>query len=160
MKKNGNEWLQCSTSVTLYQLDKRILESNIEWLNDNIINGAQVLLKQQFPTLTGFMSPQLSKRKELFTPVLRNTSFIQVLNIGESHWITVSNIDPCNHTLSNSAVSVYDSGSPARVNRETRRMICSIMKPATDQLHFDLINIMLQPNGSDCGVLLLHVQRN
>ena len=49
-------------------------------------------------------------------------------------------------------MSIYDSGSPARITRQTRQLICSLMKPATSQLRFDLVNIMLQPNGSDCGV--------
>ena len=153
VKEDSNEWLALS-NVTLYRRDKLILESSVEWLNDNIIHAAQMLLKKQFSHINGFMCPQLSKRKELFKPVPHNTPFIQLLNADKSNWITISNTDPGN-CHSNKAVSVYDSGSPVRVNRETRVMACSIMKPKADKLHFDLVNIMLQPNGSDCGVFAI-----
>ena len=60
-----------------------------------------------------------------------------------------------NQSHSNDTVSVYDSGSPARVTRNVRIAVCSIMKPKCDILHFDLVNIKPQPNGSDCGVFAL-----
>ena len=153
-KEDPDEWLKFPR-ITLYTRDKRILESAVEWLNDNIIHAAQLLLKKQFGSIGGFMVPQLGDRKQLFNPVFPNTPFIQILNVGGSHWITVSNIDVGNQSHSNDTVSVYDSGSPARVTRNVRIAVCSIMKPKCDILHFDLVNIKPQPNGSDCGVFAL-----
>ena len=128
------------------------IRDKVEWLNDNIIHAAQLILKKQFGDISDFMVPQLGDRKQLFNPVLPNTPFIQILNVDRSHWITVSNIDIVNKSHSNDAVSVYDSGSPARVTWNVKAAICSIMKPKCDTLHFDLVNTMPQPNGSNFAV--------
>ena len=161
-KADTNEWLKLPT-ITLYMHDQLILESAVEWLNSNIIHAAQVLLKSQFPSIYGLTVPQLGDRKQnlMFIPIPPATPFFQILSIDKSHWVAISNTDVGNHShccdavsiYMTDAVSIYDSGSPSRITRQTRQWICSIMKPATSQLRFDLVNIMLQPNGSDCGIL-------
>ena len=62
----------------LFVRDKLILQST-EWLNDGIINAAQLLLKRQVCSeIKGWQSPQLSKRVSLFRAIPENTPFIQI----------------------------------------------------------------------------------
>lgn len=153
VKSDPNLWLP---QLQLYIRDKRIIESSFEWLTDSIICAAQFLLKQQSKQkISGWMNTQLVKRKQLFLPVPPNARFIQILHVDGSHWITVSNIDINNDSVYSDAVTIYDSGFPANVAVITKKAICSIMKPKADMLRFDLANLQVQPNGSDCGLFAI-----
>ena len=65
VKQDQSMWLP---GLNLYKRDKQIIESSFEWLTDSIIDAAQQLLKKQ-TGISGFMTPQLAKRKEMFPPV-------------------------------------------------------------------------------------------
>ena len=62
--------------------------------------------------------------EEKFPPVPQNSSFIQVLNVANCHWITVSNIDIRGKMYYNDAVCVYDSGI-AHVSFSTKKPFVS-----------------------------------
>lgn len=126
-----------------------------EWLNDGIIHAAQSLLRQQTKAkVFGWQSSQCSKRKGLFCPLPPNSPFIQILHVQGCHWITTSNVDPCDGDFNcrRQAVDIYDSGRAPTISLSTKKMICSFMKPNTNTLHFDLMNIQDQQNSYDCGV--------
>ena len=80
---------------------KEVLQSR-QWLDDKIINVAQAMLKAQHPLVGGFQDIALAQKLAM-TP--EPGEFIQLLNVGSQHWITVSNIG-CNTPFS---VKVYDS---------------------------------------------------
>ena len=156
VKKDPGIWI---ANLNLYRRDKSILESSTEWLTDNIIEAALLLLKKQSKkhhkrTVHGWMSPQLSKREQLFDSVKPNSPFVQIVH-KDGHWITVSNIDTANKSHFNDSVTIYDSGYPSSISFEMKRIICSIMQPQVDTLHFDVANVQAQPNGSDCGVFAI-----
>ncbi len=64
----------------------------------------------------------------------------------------MSNIDINNHSQFSDAVMIYDSGYPVAVSLAIKKAICSIMQPKAPKLHFDIVNVMSQTNGSDCGL--------
>ena len=78
-----------------------------------------------------------------FPPVPRNSKFVRVLNIAESHWIVVSNINA--PTTSTQSVCVYDSGF-YRISHTTKKAICQLVQCSADTLLFDVMNIQRQPN--------------
>ena len=148
VKQEQSMWLP---GLNLYKRDKQIIESSFEWLTDSIIDAAQQLLKKQ-TGISGFMTPQLAKRKEMFPPVPPRTPFIQVIHADGCHWITVSNIDVCSKTEFRDAVAIYDSSLSGSVSLSTKKVICSLVHSRSDTIIFDVANCMSQPNGSDCGV--------
>ncbi len=86
--------------VTLYE-EHRLILSSPEWLDDDIIRASQNLLKEQFPLVGGLQAPALAE-KNAMEP--QSGEFVQILCVGQNHWITVSTIG-CPQGL----VRVYDS---------------------------------------------------
>ena len=85
-------WINCNiddgTTITLYaESKKRILQSNY-WLADSEIYAGQKLLKKQHPFISGFHSASI--RGNLVTP--EPSEFIQIINMGGSHWVCLSTI--------------------------------------------------------------------
>ena len=115
------------SSLGLYQHDREVLLSD-RWLNDNIVCATEKLLSQQTKdaNIYGWQSPQLVKTK------------FQVLNVHQSHWITISNISIHDDTHSNNSVSIYDSDFYARPSLSTRMQICSLVKPTSKLFKFDV----------------------
>ena len=149
VKGGPRYWLP---QLGLFESDKEVIES-YQWLNDNIIRGAQSVLKQQCQgKIDGWMNTQLTKRKKLFNPIHPSTDFVQVLHVSESHWLTVSNISLAK---TKDRILVYDSSLPTSLKLPTKKAICSIVKPATDIFNFDIVDVQRQPNLVDCGVFAL-----
>ncbi len=146
----------------LFMEDKAILQSSC-WLNDNIICAAQCLLKKHTEgDILGFQSTQLCKRKKLFNSLPPKVPFIQVMNVNESHWITVSNIRARTDSAGNvdiypDTVCVYDCNwcTKSKISLTTKQEICSFYKPTSSKVHFEYVNVDRQPNSSDCGVFAL-----
>ena len=82
-------------------LFRSILENNQSWLNDNIINAAQTLLKSKYGT-PGLQNTVLAAA--LQGCIVGGEEFVQVLNSGGNHWLTISTIG-CPY----STVNIYDS---------------------------------------------------
>ena len=66
--------------------DKRCLEGG-DWLADRIINAAQKLLQKAHPHVGSLQSSILG---ETLAFTVQRGDFVQILNIANSHWITVS----------------------------------------------------------------------
>ena len=71
------------------------------WLDDDIINAAQFMLKQQHPKVGGLQSTTLSEK---FTMEPQPGKFVQVMLINGNHWITISTIG-----CQKSSINVFDS---------------------------------------------------
>ena len=84
---SSNAWLQTG-NCQLKEDEKAILASKDMWLNDLIINAAQYLMAKQFPHIGGFQDTVLQSNLS-FT--VQNGEFVQILNKGSNHWITVKN---------------------------------------------------------------------
>ena len=134
------------SDLGLFFEDKKILQSD-EWLNDNIIQAAQVLLKGQFGSdIAGWQSPLLGQVAQFKTVI--DKPFLQTMHIS-NHWILVSNMP---YIKESNNIYIYDSLltsiSDAIVNT-----VCSFFKwRATDHFNFDMVNLQRQTNSYDCGV--------
>ena len=127
-------------------------------LTETMIMSIQYLLKNQtHRKIFGWQSTVLCQRKELFKSLPPKMPFIQVLHVNNNHWITVSNIRPNSDTVYPDSVCIYYSNWSAKssLGHTTRQHICSFLKSKATKLHFDIINVDKQVNGSDCGVYAL-----
>ena len=115
-----------------------------DWLDDMHMDAASSLLSSQFPSLCGFYSTLLGQN--LSFPVTRE-SFIQILNAGGNHWITVE------HTQSFS-VNVFDSKFctiPMDVKMQIAALLCCTSSRITTRFH----KTQSQIGSSDCGVFAI-----
>ena len=137
------------SDLRLYKNDYEVLHSN-QWVNDNIINAAQKLLQRlSNDTIKGWQSPQLCKTQ--FVPLPPFARFVQILHVSEDHWVTVTNIRP-GGTISNDTAFIYDSLLRKGLRMETKKQIASFMRPKAQLLWFELMNIQMQANYTDCGL--------
>lgn len=140
------------TDLNLSYHDRNVLQSQTEWINDNIIYVAQLLLKQmsEDDDIIGWQSTQLCKTKQLFTPLPPCSRFIQILHVNRNHWVTVSNIskgESCHDSI-----FLYDSLCPGTVSMDIKKQVCSFMKTRRRTLRFEIMNIQMQENLNDCGL--------
>ena len=136
-----NTWL--STPLYTLSMDKEEVLSPDSWLLDTVNRAAQLLILQEFPHVGGLQDP--STHQCLSFQVLRG-EFVQIIHVGGSHWVTVSNIG-CN----DGEVCVYDSLYYS-VPSSTLKLIASLMFSPTKKLVVRLMDVGTQANGSDCGV--------
>ena len=97
--KTVTQWVKVET-IQLYESDKRNLILQSGWLDDKVINAAQVLLKSRTHT-PGLQCTNLGSN--LSFEVVKE-SFVQILHNGTNHWVTVSTIN-----TQPSHINVYDS---------------------------------------------------
>ena len=115
-----------------------------DWLDDMRMDAASSLLSSQFPSLCGLYSTLLGQN--LSFPVTRD-SFVQILNAGGNHWITIQ------HTQSFS-VNVFDSKFstiPMDVKMQIANLLCCSSSRITARFH----KTQSQIESSDCGVFAI-----
>ena len=59
-------------------------------LSNESINLTQILLKKQFPEVSGFQDTVIGKTQS-FGIVKTDGNFIQILHVGSLHWVCVAN---------------------------------------------------------------------
>ena len=72
-----NWWIQ---DLFLNQRDRELLQTGKE-LTDNIVNAAQTLLSEQYPSLKGFQSTCLGQHLD-FKPISQEIPSVQELHTG------------------------------------------------------------------------------
>ena len=127
----------------MYEADKQSL-SDGKWLTDNIIDAAQALLRQAHPYIRGLESVSLG---ETLAFSVQRGDFVQILNVSNTHWITISNIG-CKPGI----VNIYDSIPNNSLSSRTKEQIAAIL--FTDNMHITLQfkQVQMQHGTSDCGV--------
>ena len=76
----------------LYEEDNEILASS-RWLNDRIIGAAQKILEQQCgDAIKGWQCPLYEQSPSKFKAIKDGEEFAQIILVGKSHWIAVSNV--------------------------------------------------------------------
>jgi len=80
--------------------------------------------------------------------------YIQIIHVYGNHWITVTNIDGTKRKngVTKERVLRYDSLLSKKLNLNTMKQICGMVRPVSSRLRFDTMNIMKQPNLKDCGL--------
>ena len=71
--------------LELSHKDREIILSPVCWVTDSIINAAQTLLKDMYP-VSGMESAACGLT---MTYSVQRSEFIQILNSGDGHWVTV-----------------------------------------------------------------------
>ena len=99
-EKEIRPWVTCF-GISLRMRQKSILLSNRAWLDDELINAAQYMLREQHPPIGGFQSPLLGDCLAMTPP---NSEFVQVLLVCNNHWLAVSTVG-----CQLSTVKVFDS---------------------------------------------------
>ena len=145
-------------NLGLFESDRDILKGS-EWINDNIINIAQLLIKDlpivKSQDIGGLQNSQ-NGREFKFKPVLPKQKWVQILHVQSNHWITASNVDVYGDSAKSDIVYIYDSLLSSTLSLQTKKQICSFVKPKNGQLlTFDIVNVVQQQNINDCGVFAL-----
>eukprot|EP00731_Ephydatia_muelleri_P002138 Em0001g2138a len=138
-------WMTCG-ELKLYEADRVVLESNQSWLNDNIINAAQTLLKTKYDT-PGLQNTLLTTA--LQGCVVGGEEFVQVLHSGGNHWLTVSTIG-----FPYSTVNIYDSMC-CTLPHSTQKMTCALLVSHEPNVTLRFIDVDRQNNANDCGLYAL-----
>ena len=66
-KRAAIPWITCC-GIKLKMKHRAILSSKGAWLDDELINAAQYMLKQQYPLIGGFQSPILGSTLAMTPP--------------------------------------------------------------------------------------------
>lgn len=104
--------------------------------------AAQCLLQMQHPHIGGFQSTLLAENLSMEPQVCE---FIQILNINQSHWLTISNIG-----CSSSSIKVYDSLG-GRLPNTTKKVIADILQCKKKNIAVIYEDAQEQVGSSDCG---------
>lgn len=138
------QWVKCG-NVELSEYHRHVIGSGA-WLNDLIISAAQNMLHREYPHIGGFQNPILAEKLAM---VPEAGEFIQVLNVSENHWLTISNIG-----CDSFSVKVYDSlgGRLPHISRKVVANILQCKKQCIIVMHED---VQKQHGGNDCGVFAL-----
>ena len=87
------------------------------WLSEQIIDAGQNILKSMYLHIQGLQEVALSMA---LSYSIAKSEFIQIINTGNHHWVTVSNIN-CN----DEDIHVYDCASGGPTNFKLK-LIASI----------------------------------
>ena len=131
---------------TLTQEDEAIILSPTDWLNDNIVNAAQVLLKQ-LSHYSGFQNTLLGSTLQF---AVERGEFVQIIHDGINHWLMISNVGgSCVQQ-----VMVYDSMHRS-VGSCTKRQVAVLLHTNQSHIKIQMMDIHLQSGGSDCGLFAI-----
>ncbi|KAL5515867.1 hypothetical protein EMCRGX_G001108 [Ephydatia muelleri] len=125
--------------------DKKMITSG-GWLSDEIVDAGQKLLKSMYPHIQGLQEVALGM---VLSYSIAKSEFIQIMNTGKHHWVTVSNIN-CN----DEEIHVYDcaSGSPTS---SLLNQIASIVCTPKDIIKLTYVDVQMQQGCDDCGLLAI-----
>ena len=132
----------------MYEADKESLDQG-KWLTDNIIDAAQVLLKKIHPHIGGLESVALGQTLA-FT--VQHGEFVQILNVSNNHWITISNIG-----CKSGHINVYDSMGTNCVPPRTKEQVAAILFSNKKKilLKYKQVQVQVQRGASDCGAFAI-----
>ena len=133
---------KCGPLAVLGNSDYAIISDPVRWLTGDIIQSAQVLIKQVNPALEGLQRPILG-RVGNFDVV--SGEFVQILHTGSDHWVCVSSIG-CQPGLVNLYDSLYHDVISQEIEEQTNDLLGGGL------ISLDFVPVQQQSNGSDCGV--------
>lgn len=131
---------------SLYASDRLSLLSG-DWLSDAIINCAQNLLKEQYPLVGGLQSTTLGYT---LSYTIERGEFVQIINVRDSHWVTISNIG-CKPDY----INVYDSLPYKDISYRAKQQISALIHSAAKEITLNFPPVQCQRGGSDCGLFAI-----
>ena len=126
--------------------DKDILCSSTEWLNDRLINAAQVLLKAVNSHLSGFQNTLLGQSLSFD---IEPGEFVQILHDDQGHWFAVSSVGTA-HPQINVLDSLYSS-----VSSSAKLQISALLFTTHKQITLSFRDVQRQVGSSDCGLFAI-----
>ncbi len=141
---SGKTWVE-NPLYRLKDSDRETIVSR-DWLGDEIIQAAQLLILQDYPNMSGLQPPTLGQTLSF---AVHRREFVQILHIGNNHWCVVSNVG-----CDNWVVNVYDS-MYSSVSTATARLIASVLLRSAKHFTVRVMDVARQVNGVDCGVLAI-----
>ena len=129
---------------TLTDHDFNVIESTTGWLENTVIQQAQVLLKKVNPDIQGFQRPSLGPYCN-FDRV--DGDFVQILHTGGNHWVCISSIG-----CEKGVVTLYDSLYHDVILGDLEHQMHNLVG---ENFQLSIPPVQQQPNGSDCGVFAI-----
>lgn len=117
------------------------------WLDDHVIDHAQALLKEQFPSTEGLHAT--TSMALLSTLPAATQGFVQIFNVCANHWVTVSNIG-CQVGV----VNVFDSLNASHTQEFLMQVTGLLCFPGRS-VKLQWPSIQHQEGGSDCGLFAI-----
>jgi hypothetical protein len=115
-------------------------------LDDEIIAVIQNMLKQKHPAVGGLQSRSFGQKFAMEPQV---GGFVQVLNVSNNHWITISTIG-CEAFAGKVCDSLHGY-LPSR----TPRLVADLMQSQDRAIKVQYCDVQWQSGGSDCGLFAL-----
>ena len=115
-QREPKTWVKAD-DIILSEVDEKDISSG-GWLSDNVINACKNLLQQQYLHIGGLQSTVLPTT---FSMEPQAKAFVQILNVGEYHWVTISMIE-----CPASTVKVYDS-LHMQISSQTKKFIADLL---------------------------------
>ena len=127
--------------MTLRERDHQLILKG-QWLNDEIINAVQSLLKHQFqiPGLQSVCAIQT------LTIDIEHEEFVQILHNGSNHWLTISTIG-----AEEGEVFLYDL-MYCNANSTIKNGVSALLFTNKKRISLKFANVQMQSGGADCGV--------
>ena len=129
--------------LNLLESDREILLNRTGLLTDSIIDAAQKLLKQAFPTLSGLQSVNCGLTMNFD---IEPAEFVQVIHNGRGHWLTISTIG-----TSHPDVHVYDSMYPS-AGTLVKAQAAALLHTELPEICLQFMNVQMQAGGYACGL--------
>ena len=142
-----NCWVKVGTVNLTFDDQDALKNRSHKWLNDNHITAAQNLLKSQHPHINGLQPPVLQITQTF--EVHCSKPFVQILNMSQNHWITVSTIG-----CAPGIVKVYDS-MHLRLPSSLKQIIADLMFHKGRNIKVQYINMQNQIGLNDCGLFAI-----
>ena len=133
-------WLK---KLKLHEADKDSLY-NGKRLTDNIIDAAQALLRKAYHHIGG-LEPVCLGQTLQFT--VQRGEFVQILNVSNSHWVTLSNIG-----CKPGTVNIFDSIPNNPISSRTKEQIAAILFSEKEEIQLQFKPVQEQHGTADCGV--------
>jgi len=139
---------QFSVDHSIDESDRNELLEHGKWLNDRVVNAAQVMLRRQFQSAVG-LHDTLTVGNGSST-IAASAGMVQIFHdAANKHWLTVSTVHcPANYT--NILCSLQRTPSNACI-----RAITAYCKFTGPYVTLCILNVCRQCGGSHCGLIAI-----
>lgn len=147
--KNKRNILHCAANANPEKLVSTILKKNY-WLTDEHMDHGQWLISKQFPKMKGFHSVLAFEGK---TPKVEKglKDFVQIVNIGGNHWVTVTNI-----RCEENRIKVYDTLYRSMSNTDKFKL-AALLNTSLESMVIEWPSVQIQEGDSDCGLFAMAI---
>ena len=147
--KSKRNILHCAANANPEKLVSTILKNNY-WLTDEHMDHGQWLISKQFPKMKGFHSVFAFEGK---TPKVEKglKDFVQIVNIGGNHWVTVTNIG-----CEENRIKVYDTLYRSMSNTDKIKL-AALLNTSLESMVIEWPSLQIQEGDSDCGLFAMAI---